>query len=57
MVDNKFLKLKDVDLNYVATNSVKEKNYLNPERNLVRYQFMEILVRIAVDKYYKKGIS
>ena len=38
---------------FVATNSQNktEKNYRNPERALIRYKFMEILVRIAGDKY------
>lgn len=35
------------------TNSGKEKNLRNPDRALIRYSFMEILVRLAADKYIK----
>ena len=40
----------------IATSSVqKGVNYLNPDKVLVRYKFMEILVRISADKYIKSG--
>ena len=31
-------------------------NPRNPPNNLIRYNFLEILVRIAIDKYFKTGI-
>eukprot|EP00347_Sterkiella_histriomuscorum_P006983 403350697 len=55
-IDGKIFKLSDLDLNFVATNSgTKKNNPRNPERQLVRYQFMEVLVRLAVDKFIKNG--
>ena len=45
-----------MDLEFVATNSSQNKpNPRNPERQLIRYQLMEILVRIAIDKFIKGG--
>jgi hypothetical protein len=45
-----------LDLEFVATNSgVKKNNLRNPDRQLVRYQLMEILVRLSQDKYIKSG--
>jgi hypothetical protein len=37
-IDNKFLRLSDIDFNFVATNSgIKDKNPLNPDRALIRF--------------------
>ncbi|CAD8099201.1 unnamed protein product [Paramecium primaurelia] len=57
LIDNKTLKLSDLDLKFIATcaASIEYKgNYRNPERALCRYQFMEFLVRVADDKYFKQ---
>lgn len=51
IVDGKELKLSDVDLEFIATKAGNKKKLLNPERWLVRYQLMEVLVRIAIHKY------
>jgi hypothetical protein len=32
-----------------------KNNPMNPGNALVRYEFMELLARIALDKYYKTG--
>ena len=53
MVDGKSLRLADLDFNLVATNAGGGKKKLNPERQLVRYQFMEVFVRLALDKFIK----
>ena len=53
-IDNKTLKLSDLDLDFVATNAgVKKGGARNPERQLVRYQLMEVFLRLAMTKYYK----
>ncbi|KAL4447089.1 hypothetical protein ABPG74_013941 [Tetrahymena malaccensis] len=55
IIDNKF-SFADLDYNIIATSSVqKTNNYLNPDKVLIRYKFMEIFVRIAGDKYIKYG--
>ncbi|CAI2387670.1 unnamed protein product [Moneuplotes crassus] len=51
IVDGKDLKLSDIDLEFIATKAGNKKKLLNPERWLVRYQLMEVLVRIAIHKY------
>ncbi len=56
----KELPLKIIDLTFITTNSMSgidwKGNILVPERGLVRFQFMESLVRLAEEKYKKKGI-
>ena len=60
LIDNKTLKLSDVDVEYVASNV--SSNYkpkiksLNPERHLCRFELMELLVRIALSKFKKYKI-
>ena len=57
LVDYKTLKLSDIDLDFIATKAGgKSKYQFLPERQLVRFQFMEILARIAITKYYKSGV-
>jgi hypothetical protein len=60
IVDYKLLKLSDVDLKVIATKSMapsekekidKQYLYLNPERALIRCQFLEMIVRLAGTKY------
>jgi len=54
IIDMKELKLSDIDLEFTATKAGNKKNKLNPDKWwLVRYQLMEILVRIALKKYFK----
>lgn len=55
-VDNQTFKLSDLDLEFVATNAgVKNNNGRNPDRQLVRYQLMEVLVRLSFDKFIKSN--
>jgi hypothetical protein len=53
------LSLSDIDLEFIATKSGQKGSALNPERALVRYQLMEVLCRIGIQKYYhsKRVIS
>lgn len=48
-------------MTFITTNSMSAANYkgnqLVPERGLVRFQFMEILVRLAEEKYKKLSIT
>jgi hypothetical protein len=43
----------DIDVNFISSNGKDLKYPQVYERALVRYQYLEILVRIAMDKYYK----
>ncbi|CAI2363827.1 unnamed protein product [Moneuplotes crassus] len=56
IVENKAMKLSDIDFEFIVTKSGHKKSEMNPERWLVRYQFMEIFVRIALHKYYKSKL-
>ena len=54
-IDYKSLKLSDVDLHVITikANGVRQFGTIltHPERQLVRYQFMEIIFRLGVDKH------
>ena len=55
LLDSKDMKLSDLDLEFTATKASLKKMELNPDKWwLVRYQFMEIFVRIALKKYFNK---
>ena len=53
MVDNENLKLSDMDLEFISTNAGIKNKPLNPDRQLVRYQLMEIFSRLGIQKYFK----
>jgi hypothetical protein len=59
MIDGKALSLSDVDRKFIATNSssLDLKSKTNPEKALVRFQFMEVLARIAERKYIEGGVT
>lgn len=53
LVDGNHLKLADLDFEFIATNAGISKTKHNPERQLVRHEFIEIFVRIAITKLFK----
>jgi len=61
MFDEVNLGLKDADLKFITTVTKTDpalmKNPRNPERMLVRYQFLEIWVRLADQKFLTSGIA
>ena len=50
------LSLAAIDLEFITTMSGNRGGKLNPTRDLIRYQFLEIFVRLAIHKYYKTKI-
>ena len=56
IVDQKGIMLSDIDFEFIVTKSGSKKNDMDPERWLIRYQFMEIFVRIALHKYHKSKL-
>lgn len=56
-MDGVLMNLADLDFNLKGAlfNEVKN-NPRNPANSLVRYQFMEIIVRLALDKYLRKKV-
>ena len=55
LVDGKFLKLADVDLERIQTNANEENSKFNPKNNMVRHNFLEVFFRLCDTKYMKKG--
>ena len=55
-IDGRTFKMSDLDLEFVATNAGSKANPRNPDRQLVRYQLMEVLVRLSMDKFYKSKL-
>lgn len=55
MVDNATLKLADLDLEFIASNAGGMQSKLNPERALIRHNWLEIFVRLCQTKYVKNG--
>jgi len=55
-IDNESLKIPDVNLEFITTNTMEanqKSSKLNPERFLIRYEFFEFLIRIALRKFKK----
>ena len=48
------LKLTDLDLDFVQSNTplIKTINPRNPDRYLIRFNYLELIVRLALRKYY-----
>jgi hypothetical protein len=46
--------LADLDLEFISTNANGKPGKRNPERMLVRHNWMEIFVRLAVTRFVKK---
>ena len=55
LLDSTF-RLADIDFHLKGALYQEVRNPRSPPNSLVRFQFMEILVRIALDKYFKTGI-
>lgn len=53
-VDGKNFHLADLDLEFISTNANGKASKRNPERMLVRHNWMEIFVRLAVTRFWKK---
>ena len=50
--------MSDLDLEFVSTNAGKQKgNPRNPERQLIRYELMEVLARLSLTKFMKSKKS
>ncbi len=61
LLDTNYLKFSDVDLSYLSSyNSLLKLNTETeslPGRFLIRCQFMEILIRLASDRYVRNGLE
>ena len=54
-VDMKTLKLSDVDLEVIATNAGGRPSRLNPANYIIRHNFLEVFIRLCLQKYVKSG--
>lgn len=52
-IDGKFMKLSDLDLEFISTNANGKTSKRNPERMLVRHNWMEIFARLAFTRFIK----
>lgn len=55
IVDNNLLFIRDIDFNFISASNIalKPKTYRNPDKALVRNEFLEVMGRIALDKYIR----
>ena len=56
IIEKGVFELKDLDTVFIATNVDLVKNKENPERALTRYEFLEAIVRIAVNRFVRTKI-
>jgi len=55
-IDGRVIKLSDIDLALIACNGGRKVTTMwTPDKALVRAQFMDVLVRLSFDKYFKTG--
>jgi hypothetical protein len=56
MLDQATLKTSDVDLHFISAYSASSipKSKMNPDKCLVRFGFLEAVVRCARDKFLKQ---
>jgi len=54
-MDEKSFRKIDFDVIFKAVNFTETESELNPTHGIVRYEFIETLVRVAVEKYMIKG--
>ena len=49
--------LSDLDLEFISTNAGEKSSKRNPEKKLVRHNWLEIFVRLAVTRFVKREKS
>ena len=49
----KTIKLADIDLEIISATAVGINSRLNPQNQLIRHQFMEVWIRLCLQKYVK----
>ncbi|CAD8071605.1 unnamed protein product [Paramecium sonneborni] len=57
IIDNDSVKTQDVEIDLVSIkNNIDPKFIYNPEKSLVRFQFLEMFFRLANDKYVRTNV-
>lgn len=55
IIDGKAVTEESVIVLFIAANYELEDQGDNPDQALIRFEFIELLVRIAIEKYKKSG--
>lgn len=47
--------IRDIDFNFISASNIalKTKTYRNPDKALIRNEFLEVMGRMALDKYIR----
>jgi hypothetical protein len=53
-IDGKNINLADLDLEFISTNAGGKAGPRNPQNKLVRHNWLEVFVRLAVTRFVKK---
>ena len=53
---DRYFKIAGLDINVTACNYNPVAGQFNPNYGVIRHEFLELFVRIAMDKYYKSGM-
>ena len=53
LIDGRYLKVADLDLERIKTNASEQNSKFNPKNNLVRHNFLEVFIRLCDQKYLK----
>ena len=53
LIEGKFLKLSDLDMERISTNASEKNSKFNPKNMLVRHNFLEVFMRLCDTKYLK----
>ena len=51
LIDRVNVMVSDVDTLFIAVNATQNRNKLNPDRSICRYELLEAVVRMAILKY------
>jgi hypothetical protein len=54
-IPDKFCTIAKIDMAFIATNVELESIVENPDRDLNRYEFYEIVLRLGIEKFKKSG--
>ena len=57
LVNGKDIRFAESDTQFLTMNKRSKNSYLNPGVALIRFQFLEILVRLALKRYEETGIT
>ena len=57
LVNGKDIRFAESDTQFLTMNKRSKNSYLNPGVALIRFQFLEILVRLAIKRYEETGLT